>query len=177
MDQAERWIALSDGGAGLEEWLRVHFGRLDAVVLDFHRASGHLAGLAGAWHGAGSGAAAEQHRRWAHRLKHEGGRAVLEGLEALGLPRRPAPRESWRQTVGYFRNQVHRMDYPTYRAKGWQIGSGPVEAACETVVGRRLKGSGMRWGRAGSDAVCHLRALFLSEADQWTGYWLQRQAS
>jgi hypothetical protein len=47
----------------------------------------------------------------------------------------------------YFRNQVHRMDYPRYLAHGWQIGSGPVESACKTVVGQRLKGAGMRWAR------------------------------
>ena len=44
------------------------------------------------------------------------------------------------------------MDYPRYLANGWQIGSGPVESACKTVVANRLKGSGMRWGEDGSDA-------------------------
>jgi hypothetical protein len=63
------------------------------------------------------------------------------------------------------------MDYPGYRAKGWQIGSGPVESACKAVVGQRLKGSGMRWGEDGADAVCHLRALFRSEASQWDAFW------
>ena len=48
-------------------------------------------------------------------------------------------------------------------AKGWPIGSGPVESACKTVIGQRMKGAGMRWGEQGSDGVCHLRALFLSE--------------
>ncbi len=56
-------------------------------------------------------------------------------------------------------------------AKGWLIGSGPVEAACRQVVGQRMKGSGMRWGAAGADAVCHLRALFRSEKGQWDDYW------
>ena len=63
------------------------------------------------------------------------------------------------------------MDYPLYRSKGWLIGSGPVEAACKQVVGQRMKGSGMRWGEAGADAVCHLRALFRSEKTQWDDYW------
>ena len=63
------------------------------------------------------------------------------------------------------------MDYPGYLAKGWQIGSGPVEAACKQVVGQRLKGSGMRWGEAGADAACHLRALYRSEASQWDAFW------
>ena len=75
----------------------------------------------------------------------------------------------------YFRNQHHRMDYPSYRAKGWQIGSGPVEAACKTVIGKRMKGSGMRWGHEGADAVCHLRALLLSEKGQWDAFWAHRR--
>lgn len=171
MDRAERWIALSDGGSGLEDWLRVNFGRVDAVILDFYHASEHLAELAKAWHGAGTEAAESQHRQWAHRLKHEGGVAVLEELRGLTLPRRSGLRELWQSTLGYFENHAHRMDYPSYRARGWQIGSGPVEAACKTVIGQRLKGTGMRWGPAGADAICHLRALLLSERGQWAAYW------
>ena len=63
------------------------------------------------------------------------------------------------------------MDYPAYVAKGWAIGSGPIEAACKMVVGQRMKGSGMRWGADGADAVCHLRALFKSGDRQWDAYW------
>jgi hypothetical protein len=171
--RAERWIALSDGGAGLEDWLRLHFGRVEAVILDFYHASEHLAELAKAWHGTGTEAAAAQHRDWAHRLKHEGGQVVLDELRTSSVP--PRAQEVWRATVTYFANQVHRMDYPGYRAKGWQIGSGPVEAACKTVIGQRLKGTGMRWGVIGADGVAHLRALFLSERGQWAAYWKQRQ--
>jgi hypothetical protein len=63
------------------------------------------------------------------------------------------------------------MDYPEYVSRGWQIGSGPVESACKTVVGQRLKCSGMRWAEEGWDGVCHLRALFLSEKGQWEAFW------
>jgi hypothetical protein len=174
MDRAERWIALSDGGAGLEDWLRIHFGRVDAVILDFYHVSGYLADLAKAWHGAEAEAADAQHQRWAHRLKHEGGAAVLEELRALKLPNRKGLRECHRATLVYFENQVHRMDYPTYRSHGWQIGSGPIEAACKTVINRRLKGTGMRWGPDGADAMSHLRALYVSEPSQWSAYWSSR---
>jgi hypothetical protein len=171
MDRADRWIAISDGGAGLEDWLRGNFGRVEAVILDFYHASEHLGDLAKAWHGAGTEAAEAQHRQWSHRLKHEGGRATLEEIRSLDVGARPAAREVWRETVTYFTNQSHRMDYPSYVSKGWQIGSGPVESACKTVVGQRLKGSGMRWAGPGSDGVCHLRALFLSEEGQWEAFW------
>jgi hypothetical protein len=178
MDRAERWIALSDGGAGLEDWLRMNFGRVDAVILDFYHVAERLSGLADAWHGPGTEAARERFEGWAHRLKHEGGPAVLEELRGLEAPRRGPLRELHRATVGYLENHAHRMDYPTYRSKGWQIGSGPVEAACKTVIGRRLKGTGMRWGPRGSDALSHLRALLVGESGQWAAYWgSSRQAA
>ena len=74
------------------------------------------------------------------------------------------------EALGYLRSNVHRMDYPTYVANGWLIGSGAVESACKTVVGQRLKLAGMRWGEDGTDAVCHLRALFKSERGQWRDF-------
>jgi hypothetical protein len=172
MDRADRWVALSDGGAGIEDFLRAHFPRVEAVILDFFHAAEHLGDWAKAWHPDDAGAAAQRAGEWCHRLKHEGGAAVLAALTALDVSgRSPAVQEAHRELVGYLTHQVHRMDYPSYRAKGWQIGSGPVESACKQVVGQRLKGSGMRWGEAGADAVCHLRALFRSEASQWDAFW------
>jgi hypothetical protein len=170
MDRAERWIALSDGGSGLEGWLRVNFGRLDAVILDFYHAAEYLGALARALYPGDEATREGWLGAWCHRLKHEGGAATLEGLRALGVRGREA-RQAQAEVVRYFGNQAHRMDYPSYLAKGWAIGSGPVEAACKGVVGQRLKGSGMRWGEDGADAVCHLRALFKSGDRQWDAYW------
>ena len=170
MDRAQRWIAISDGGAGIEDFLRRHFPRVEAVILDFYHAAEHLSAWAQALHPDDPGAAEELAGGWCHRLKHEGGAAVLAALSCQDVGRRPAARAAHRALLGYLAGQVHRMDYPAYRAKGWQIGSGPVESACKQV-GHRLKGSGMRWGEAGADAVCHLRALFRGEAGQWDAFW------
>jgi hypothetical protein len=172
LDQAERWVALSDGGSGLEDFLRDNFPRVEAIILDFFHVAEYLGKLSKAlW--AGRDEEAEAWRQgWCHRLKHEGGGAVLEALRRLDLRGRPqAARAVHAEVVTYFANQVHRMDYPSYVAKGWQIGSGPVESACKTVVGQRLKGGGMRWGEDGADAVCHLRALFRSADGQWEAFW------
>lgn len=171
MDRAERWLAISDGGAGIEDWLRANFPRVEAVILDFYHAAEHLSNWAKALHPTDPDLTSTLAREWCHRLKHEGGAAVLAGLREVDVGRKPAAREAHRQLLGYFENQAHRMDYPHYRQMGWQIGSGPVEAACKQVVNQRLKGSGMRWGEAGADAVCHLRALFRSEATQWDTFW------
>lgn len=170
MNEARRWVALSDGGGGLEDFLRKNFPRVEAVILDFWHAAEYLGELAQALHPQDEEAAEDWRGQWCHRLKHEGGQAVLDALAALPVRGRAA-RECLGKVRTYFTNQVHRMDYPTYRAKGWQIGSGPVESACKRVVGQRLKGAGMRWGEDGANAVCHLRALFLSDNSQWQAFW------
>ncbi|QJW94902.1 hypothetical protein FTUN_2428 [Frigoriglobus tundricola] len=79
--------------------------------------------------------------------------------------------------LGYFRNQVERMDYPTYQANGWYLGPGAVESACKTVVGERLKGSGTRGSEDGAHAVCHVRALYRSENKQWPDFWSRSLAA
>jgi len=170
-DQAEQQIALSDGGNGLEEFFRKNFPRAECI-LDFWHVAEHLTELGLALYPA-DGALRQQHvATWCHQLKYEGGEAMLSKLEQLELSEESASaRAAHADCLRYFQNHRHRMDYPRYLANGWQIGSGPVEAACKTVVGNRLKGSGMRWGQDGSDAVCRLRALYLSEPGQWEGFW------
>jgi hypothetical protein len=171
MEGAERWIALSDAGSGVEDLLRVNFGRVEAVILDFYHVTEHLGDLARSLYPADESTRKDWFERWCHRLKHDGGQAVLEDLRALPVDGRESVRKVHAEVTGYFENHVHRMDYPSYRARGWAIGSGPVESACKTVIGKRMKNGGMRWGEDGADGMCHLRALFLSGEDQWEAYW------
>ena len=141
-------------------------------VLDFYHAAEHLGDLAKAYSGGDAQAAGALTERWSHRLKHEGGAAILAELEALELGGRSAAAcEEHRRVTGHIRNNLHRMDYPRYRAEGWQIGSGHIEAACKTVVNQRLNQSGMRRGGDGADAVRHLRALYEGETSQWDAFW------
>ncbi len=171
MDKAQRWVAISDGGAGIEAWLRENFPRVEAVILDFYHVAEYLSEWSKVLH-PDEAEAKDVAKTWCHRLKHEGGDVVLADLKGIDVSVRSATvQEAHRVVLVYFGNQVHRMDDPSYRAKGWLIGSGPVEAACKQVVGQRMKGSGMRWGETGADAVCHLRALFRSEKTQWDNYW------
>ena len=168
------WVALTDGGAGLEEFVRMNFNREDLVViLDFYHAAGYLEGLARALHPQDEEAAQGQAEQWCRLLKEEGGAAALAVLREWDWPARKsaALREQLEAVLGYFAGNLHRMDYPEYQAEGWQIGSGVVESACKTVVGRRLKGAGMRWGEAGAHALCHVRALYRSEKGQWEAFW------
>ena len=174
LDQAQTWVAISDGGAGLEEFLRMNFPRAEAVILDFYHASEYLAKLSAALHPMDEAAMLEQTKSWARLLRDEGGETMIAVLQEWDWPQRPGLAAIRQEVLTYFQNQKHRMDYPTYEANGWFIGSGAVESACKTVVGQRLKGAGMRWSESGGDAVCHVRALYRSEHSQWDAFWNHR---
>jgi hypothetical protein len=169
MDQAEQWIALSDGGNGLEDFFDVYFPGA-VKILDFHHATGHLTALAKMLR---PGIAGDKLlEAWCHTLKHAGGSRLLAILEKLERRKMTDEARSEHESVlNYFRNHVGRMNYPQYLRRGWQIGSGSIESACKTVVNQRLCQGGMRWGEEGSDAVAHLRALYRSDADQWESFW------
>lgn len=174
MDQAEVWIGLSDGGNGLEEFIRRNFPRDPVLILDFWHAADHLTELAKLLQPDDEEKREDLVTSWCHTMKHEGGRRILEVVRALPLPRKKAVQEKHAEVVNYLENNVHRMDYPAYLANGWMIGSGAVESACKTIVGQRLKQAGMRWREYGTDSMCQLRALFKSEPNQWQAFWQRR---
>ena len=174
MEQAEVWIGLSDGGNGLEEFVRRHFPRDPVLILDFWHAADHLTELVKMLHPEDEDKRKELVGLWCHTMKHEGGRRIVEVLRAYPLPPKKAVNEKHAEVVNYLENNSHRMDYPAYVANGWMIGSGAVESACKTVVGQRLKQAGMRWREYGTDSMCQLRALYKSEASQWQAFWQRR---
>ena len=172
MDQADTWIAITDGGNGLEAFMETNFPRVEAVILDFWHAAEYLAKLAKALYAKDESQAETQKEDWCRILREEGGTTMIAVLEnenwPIGIPGLKKARDD---VLSYFRNQEHRMDYPAYQANGWYIGSGAVESACKSVVNQRLKGTGMRWGVSGSHEVCHVRALYRSERAQWKAFW------
>ena len=64
-----------------------------------------------------------------------------------------------RKALKYFRDNVDRMHYDEYIRDGLFIGSGPVESGCKTVLGARLKQSGMFWSLRGAKGMIPLRTL------------------
>ena len=69
------------------------------------------------------------------------------------------------KAVTYYTNNRHRMDYPTYRKNGYQIGSGTIESGVKQIATQRMKVPGARWGLQNARLVAKARAAFLSE--QW----------
>jgi len=77
--------------------------------------------------------------------------------------------------AAYFESNAERMRYPNFRSQHLFVGTGVIEAGCKTVIGSRLKQSGMFWTVRGANAIlalrcCHLNARFES-------YWEARVAA
>lgn len=74
--------------------------------------------------------------------------------------------------IGYFEKNKNRMRYDEFRRQGLFVGSGVVEAGCRSVIGQRLKQSGMRWTVNGANSVIALRCSFFS--NRWEDFWEYR---
>jgi hypothetical protein len=172
--QVSDLIAVTDGGNGLEEALQRHLAEDVQTILDWYHAAEHLCDFAKVWHAADEAARASWQAQAKGILYEQGGAALLGYLRAVELPAdaSAAVWEELRKLIGYFEKNRHRTDYPTYRQKGWDIGSGPTEAGCK-IIGERLKGSGMRWVEDGAATVASLRALYVSSGRLWDGFWSQ----
>jgi hypothetical protein len=167
-------IAVTDGGNGLEEALERHLAANLTTILDWYHAAEHLCDFAKMWQARDEEARVQWQDTAKGILYEQGGEALLAYLRALEVPPRTSAEvhEELRKLIGYFENNRHRTDYPTYRRNGWDIGSGPTEAGCK-IIGERLKGSGMRWVEDGAATVAALRALYVSGGKLWDGFWSQ----
>ncbi|MDQ3397607.1 MAG: hypothetical protein M3511_07520, partial [Deinococcota bacterium] len=68
-----------------------------------------------------------------------------------------------RNALVYIEKRLDSMDYPTFKVKGYPIGSGQVEAMNKSVIGNRMKRSGMHWSREGAARMASVRAQFCAK--------------
>ena len=83
----------------------------------------------------------------------------IDGIEAAvrRYPLVGVKKDEVEKELGYFLSNAPRMRYHWFRSRGLFTGSGVVEASCKTVIGQRLKQSGMHWTVNGADAIIALR--------------------
>ena len=77
--------------------------------------------------------------------------------------------------IGYFERNKERMRYADFRKRGLFVGSGVLEAGCRTVIGQRLKQSGMHWTVRGANSIISLRCNIMS--NRWEDFWEHRTAA
>jgi len=155
---AGRVIVLTDGAAYNKTIIQEHFPHA-THVLDHYHAKQHLADFL----------------REACRLPADG--PLFENMADLMwcgcsdelirrmrqmLPRGAERRKKGEKEIRYFENNAYAMRYQEFRQMGIFVGSGVVEAACKTVIGQRLKNSGMFWTVRGANAIIALRCSLAS---------------
>lgn len=164
---AQQVVFLSDGALWAEDIAPGCFAGC-VSILDFYHACERLHQLAVALDPSGAKKRASRWKRWL--LKDRVAKVIREGreLQAQGAQ---SP-EVVEDQLGFLQRHQHRMAYGTYRKHGWFIGSGVVEAGCRTVVGKRLKQSGMFWSEHGATCVLNFRTLLLSQ--RFDAFWSDR---
>jgi hypothetical protein len=180
--QAQTVLVMGDGGTWIDPLSQRE--RLDDQrIVDYYHAAEHLYEASRA----ALGKEASESLVLAEQLKD----ALWEGeldevlailtthADRLGPPQESDgpdhPRRVLANNVCYFQRHRAHMDYPTYRRKGWPVGSGVTESAVK-LFNKRVKGTEQFWSLPGVESILSLRALWLSQDDRWTRYWNTRSA-
>jgi hypothetical protein len=173
VQRAAQVIVLGDGAPWIWGIAAEHFPGAIQIV-DLYHAREHLAALGKLFYGPSSAAAT----KWTAARSEELDAGEIEQIvAALGRlrPRHTEGQEAVRKARSYFETNAERMRYARFRRQGLFVGSGVVEAACKTIIGFRLKQSGMRWTVRGANAIIALRCAELS--GRWEEFWEARAAS
>ena len=154
---------LGDGATWIWRSFSQHYPK-GVQILDYYHASEHLGIVAKVWFGEGT----KKAKRWVRDRQSDLLSDCVETVIRSIRSWRPIDDESKeirRLGLKYFIDNKDRMLYASLTANGYHIGSGLVESTCKTVVGMRLKQSGMRWSEPGAESMLHLRSLLLTNPD------------
>ena len=159
----------ADGADWIWDIVRLEFGSVHEY-LDVYHALEHLSRLGKLFYGEGT-AAYQQWYEWTQQDLLSGGFALLEDrLAGLSSEERTAgEREFLRRLRDYFRNHSDRLCYRERLLEGRAMGSGEVEGACKSMIGRRLKQTGARWKVRRLNRMTTLCTLRYSSL--WKNYW------
>ncbi|MGH8335898.1 MAG: ISKra4 family transposase [Gammaproteobacteria bacterium] len=166
--RAEKTVFIGDGAAWIWELARVNFtGAI--LILDLYHALERLHALCEGLYGAQHPWAARMAETWTGMLKDDQVGQVISTarrrLDDLG----PQPDDTLQKQIAFFENHQDKMRYKTYRQQGLFYGSGVIEGGCKSVIGQRLKESGMFWTETGATSVLNLRIALKS--NRWDECW------
>lgn len=160
MGSAQSVVFLGDGAVWVWKLARLNFPGA-TCILDYYHACEHLSLLSALLYEEGTTVARRRYRLWKKwLLKDKISEVITQAKE--DLPQKAATRKLAKVQIGYLERNRSKMLYRTFRAAGYFIGSGVVEAGCKVVVGQRLKQSGMLWSRKGAEHLLAVRCALLS---------------
>jgi hypothetical protein len=172
--RAEKKVIMGDGAEWIWNLAEVHFPGAVQIV-DLYHARQHLWELARRLHPNDE----RNQKAWmtAHqkRLLDKGKiEKLVRALRSIDSAN-PELAEKIRTEADYFERNAERMRYPKFRRQHFFVGSGVIEAGCKTVIGSRLKQSGMFWTVRGANAIIALRCCHLN--GRFEDYWEARRAA
>ena len=170
--EAGEVVVLGDGATWIWTIADLHFYGA-TQILDLYHALDHVTVVAKSVHGVIDKKAKKSLDGRTEQLKKGDIKALLRSLKRLH-PEENEARLILSREIEFFRKNRERMRYDEFQKRGLFVGSGVVEAGCKTVIGRRLKQSGMRWTVRGANAIIALRCCQIS--GKWEGYWEARSA-
>jgi hypothetical protein len=170
----QRRIANVDGASWIPPQLEAAELRLHGLGLDFYHLSENVHRARRQVYGEEN----EVGRAWVaellHAVKHQGYEAAYESLQTWQRGLRGNKRAAATRLLNYVVDRRDMINYPEFRSRGWQYGSGPTEARCKTSTAR-LKNSGQRWNSRSAEQVAALSNLFAN--GQWETYWASQKAA
>jgi hypothetical protein len=170
--RAENKAVIGDGAEWIWNIAQQHFPGAIQIV-DLYHARQHLWELARKLYPNDEA----QQKRWImiHQDRLDEGKIekLVGSLRSIVSPQ-PELAEKIRTQAEYFEKNAERMRYPEFRRQHLFVGSGVIEAGCKTVIGSRLKQSGMFWTVRGANAILALRCCQFS--GRFEDYWEARRA-
>jgi len=171
--RAKKKVVIGDGAEWIWNLVAEHF--LGAIqIVDFYHACQHLWEVARRLHPHNEG----NQKTWMkiHQKLLEKGKIekLVLSLRSIDADN-PDVAEKIRTEADYFARNAQRMRYPQFRRQHLFVGSGVIEAGCKTVIGSRLKRSGMFWTVRGANAILALRCCHLNR--RFEDYWEGRRAA
>jgi hypothetical protein len=172
--RAEKKVVIGDGAEWIWNIAKEHFPGAVQIV-DLYHARQHLWNLArllypndikrrNAW-------ISLHQRRWLDK-----GKIAKLVASLLSIHTSDADlAKKIRNEADYFATNAARMNYPKFRKQHLFVGSGVIEAGCKTVIGHRLKQSGMFWTVNGANSILALRCSHLN--GRFEDYWERRRAA
>ena len=174
LSRARKIVILGDGAEWIRNLAELHFPGAIHIV-DLYHARQHLWGVARALfpnNPISQKAWMKVHQK---RLLDKGKiEKLVAALRSL-LPAHPQAAAKLQDEADYFEKNAERMRYPKFRRQHLFVGSGVIEAGCKTVIGSRLKQSGMFWTVRGANAILALRCAHLN--NRFETYWEDRRAA
>jgi len=170
--KAPRVVVLGDGAEWIKSVAEMHFPEA-TLIIDLYHAREHVSELCKLLLGSNEKQIVQQRIRWWTYLdsgKVE--RIILQARQKL--PKDPEAKKKAETEIHYLEKNKARMRYAEFRAQGLFVGSGVIEAGCKTIIGQRLKQSGMEWSIRGANAIISLRCTIHS--GRLEDFWESRTA-